>query len=221
MKDNRKRKEGGWLCKTCNEIFVTRKLLQQHFNQNPNHRTEGKNSSKRECPFCKEQRGSNHVKYCKENPNRVDCIGHTVSEETKAKIRLTASIKGTIGGKRHGSGRGKKGWYKGFFCDSSWELAFLIKILDNGIKPIRNNEGFEYLFEGKNRKYYPDFLIGDTYYEIKGRKRGAYDQQTKAKIAAFKHKLVIIDNVDIEPYINYATNKYGVNFTEVYEECKS
>ena len=42
------------------------------------------------------------------------------------------------GGLRHGSGRGKKGWYKGYWCDSTWELAWVIYQLDNGKVPVRN-----------------------------------------------------------------------------------
>ena len=43
-------------------------------------------------------------------------------------------IKHAPGGKRHGSGRGKKGWYKGYYCDSTWELAWVIYQLDHGVK---------------------------------------------------------------------------------------
>lgn len=54
------------------------------------------------------------------------------------------------GGLKEGTSRGKHGWYKGYWCDSSYELAFLIYCLDHKIKIERNREGFEYVFEGKN-----------------------------------------------------------------------
>jgi len=37
------------------------------------------------------------------------------------------------GGKRIGSGRGKSGWYKGYWCDSSWELAYVIYNIDHDV----------------------------------------------------------------------------------------
>ena len=46
---------------------------------------------------------------------------------------------------------GIKGWYKGFWCDSSWELAYVIYNLDHGIEFRRNTEKFEYEYCGKIR----------------------------------------------------------------------
>ena len=43
------------------------------------------------------------------------------------------------GGLRHGSGKGKKGWYKGIFCDSTYELVFVIYYKDHEI-PIKRSE---------------------------------------------------------------------------------
>lgn len=72
------------------------------------------------------------------------------------------------GGIRKGSSRGKSGWYKGYWCDSSWELAFVVYNLENDIIFQRNKMGFDYVFDNKNRKYYPDFLYSDgRYVEIK------------------------------------------------------
>lgn len=48
--------------------------------------------------------------------------GKKHSEETKNKWKENPNM----GGLRHGSGRGKKGWYKGFYCRSTWELAWLV-----------------------------------------------------------------------------------------------
>ena len=82
--------------------------------------------------------------------------GKHISEETKEKIRLSK-----CGGYKKGCGKGKKGWYKGYWCDSSWELAFVIYNLEHGIKFERNKQGFEYVFENKTYKYYPDFILGN------------------------------------------------------------
>jgi hypothetical protein len=133
------------------------------------------------------------------------------------KISKTAKQNGLSGGLRHGSGRGKKGRYKGFWCDSSWELAFVIWCLDNNKQLIRNLDYFNYEFEGKKHKYYPDFILDGVYYEIKGRKRGFYDEQTKAKISQFKKELIIIDNIEIKQYLNYVFQKYGKHFIDLYD----
>ena len=83
----------------------------------------------------------------------------------------------------------KYGTYKGFYCDSSWELAFVIYCLDHNIEFNRNNVGFDYLINNTIKKFYPDFIIGDTYYEIKG----GYDKNVYAKLANFPHKIILID----------------------------
>lgn len=60
------------------------------------------------------------------------------------------------GGYRKGSGFGKSGWFKGIWCDSSYELAWVIYNIDHNIQFIRNKEGFEYFKNGTSYKYYPD-----------------------------------------------------------------
>lgn len=72
------------------------------------------------------------------------------------------------GGKRHGSGRGKKGWYKGIFCDSSWELAFVIYYLDYNMHIERCTENRKYIWKGEEHIYIPDFITDDGIVEIKG-----------------------------------------------------
>ena len=53
-------------------------------------------------------------------------LGRKHTEETKKKC-------GKGGGYKPGSGRGKQGWYKGYWCDSSWELAFVMYCLYNNL----------------------------------------------------------------------------------------
>ena len=72
------------------------------------------------------------------------------------------------GGLRQGSGKGKKGWYKGIFCDSSWELAFChLENLDNNKNITRCTERRKYVYNGEEHIYIPDFVIDDTLYENK------------------------------------------------------
>lgn len=139
--------------------------------------------------------------------------GHKVSEETKKKISETCKKNKLSGGYRKGSGRGKKGIYKGYYCDSSWELAYVIYNLDHNIKFERNEELFPYEFNGEQHKYKPDFIEGDTYVEIKG----YFTEQVKAKERAFPFKLKYIDGEAILPYLKYVEQKYGKDFIKLYE----
>lgn len=134
------------------------------------------------------------------------------------KCSLSESLQGKVGGYRHGSGRGKKGWYKGYFCDSSWELAFVIYCLENGVKITRNYKGFEYKFEEKISKYYPDFIMEDgSFIEIKG----YMDSKNLEKINQFNFGILkIIGKKDIKLYIDYVKKKYGNNFISLYEGYK-
>lgn len=126
--------------------------------------------------------------------------------------------KKSSGGDRRGSGRGKSGWYKGYWCDSSWELAWVVYNLENSIPFDRNTIGYEYQFNGRKCKYYPDFIIGDTFYEIKGRlSYEKMDEKNKEKISQFKEKLIVLYKSDMCLYINYTTKKYGKNYTYLYD----
>lgn len=116
---------------------------------------------------------------------------------------------------RKGSSRGKCGWYEGYWCDSSWELAYVIYNLEHNIRFKRNKKGFNYFYKNKWRKYYPDFVIADKLYvEIKS----YIEETTLAKKQHFKGNLIIITKGKIEKYLNYCINKYGKNFINLYDK---
>jgi hypothetical protein len=155
----------------------------------------------------------------KNNPNLTG-KGSTPEIEDIRKKKISESMKKNplSGGLRKGSGRGKKGWYKGYWCDSSWELAWVIFNLDHNIKFERNNIGFEYKSKGRNRKYYPDFVINETYYEIKGRRSfEGLDEQNKEKINQFENNLIVLYLKDMKPYLDYTINKYGKDYIKLYK----
>lgn len=143
---------------------------------------------------------------------------HQHTEETKAKISKIMKEKGA-GGLRKGSGRGKKGWYKGYYCDSTWELAYVIYNLEHGISFSRNTKSFDYVFNGENKKYYPDFLLETgEYVEVKG----YYTKQFATKIEQFPKELslIVYDKIGIKPYLDYVINKYGKDFCSLYDDAK-
>jgi hypothetical protein len=118
------------------------------------------------------------------------------------------------GGLREGGGWGKQGWYKGYTCDSTWELAYIIWALDHGIEVRRNKIGYPYQWEGKTYRYYPDFLLpaSNELVEIKG----YMNPRTAAKLQAVK--VTLIDEQGIKPYLEYAQKKFNTkNLAEVYE----
>lgn len=117
------------------------------------------------------------------------------------------------GGIKPGTSRGKKGIYKGFKCDSSYELAFVIYCLEHNIKLERNTQGFDYKFENKDRKFYPDFIInGNEYVEIKN----YHSEITDAKISNFPHQIKIYYTETMDLFLNYAKQKYGKDFIKLY-----
>jgi endogenous inhibitor of DNA gyrase (YacG/DUF329 family) len=120
------------------------------------------------------------------------------------------------GGYREHSGTSKRGWYKGIFCGSSWELAWVIFQLDHGLKFERNHEGFKYEFNGKTHKYYPDFRADGEYIEIKGYKKDDVD----AKVSQFPadKKLKVMYKDDLKDIFDYVYSKYGKNLHELYGE---
>lgn len=100
----------------------------------------------------------------------------TCSKECKS-ILLSKTRKQQIADGKISSfgGRCKKIWYKSSMagrisCDGSWELAFAKWCDEHKIPFKRNRIGFKYWRSDKNREanYFPDFVIGDLYIEVKG-----------------------------------------------------
>lgn len=157
------------------------------------------------CPVCKTHLESNHVhlaykKYCSR-----ECFVYDQQNGWK----YTPKPKG---GLRKGSGKGKKGNYKGIQCDSTYELVWVIYNLDHNISFERNTKGFKYTHNGKNRVYYPDFIQDGAYIEIKG----FFRKKDKSKIKQFPQYLKILMEKDLKPYFEYVTTKYNVRREDLY-----
>lgn len=107
-----------------------------------------------------------------------------------------------------GTGRGKKGTYAGIYCQSSYELVFVIWHVDHKVMVKRSTKTVDYSYNGKKRKYRPDFEINGTTYEIKGYE----DALSKAKHRAAKsviENFIILSYEDLKKYINYVCKKYN------------
>ena len=134
--------------------------------------------------------------------------GKKHSEETKRKI--SDKMKGNHHCDIAKTGKGKKGWYKSFFCSSTYELAYVIYCLDHNIDIKRNTEYFTYEYEGKQHRYYPDFIVNGELIEIKGYHTNLVD--IKLKSVNKPIKILYYDNMK---YIfDYIYEKYGYKITK-------
>lgn len=136
----------------------------------------------------------------------------------KDKISKSMKRNPNSGGYRKGSGIGKSGKYNGIWCDSSWELAWVIFNIENGISFVRNTEKFGYLYKGIQYFYIPDFIVNGEYVEIKGRRNfNGLSGKDKEKIIQFKKPLTVLYENDMKKYIEYVISVYGIDFIRLYE----
>lgn len=139
------------------------------------------------------------------------CKNELLRQTTTAAVKLH-------GGNLNSTRNAKYGTYNGIECDSSYELAYVIYCIDHNISIKRNNQGFKYTYQGEPHIYYPDFIVNNTYIEIKN----YWTEQVQAKIDCFPKNLnyQIIYKNKIKKYINYCKKVYGNNFTELYDKDK-
>lgn len=150
-----------------------------------------------------------------------------MSEETKRKIgqahkgkKLSEAHKKLLSEKakklEYYKHKYKRGRYSGIWCDSSWELAYVVYNLEHGIAFERNRESFEYMYKGELHKYKPDFIENGVYVELKG----YVTDQVLAKEAAFTKPYKRLSETDMRIYLDYTIEKYGKKFWERLYENK-
>ena len=154
-----------------------------------------------------EDKGS--IGYC----GRKGACNSMASVETRKK--LSKSMRNVYAKKepRTHQYKTKSGYYKNIWCDSSWELAYLVYCLDHNFDISRTNDRFSYTYRDRVHSYFPDFYREDldTYIEIKG----YITDKDKSKFLQFPKNLEIIDSSKITEYYDYAVTKYGSNFWEI------
>lgn len=163
------------------------------------------------CPIC-----NNIIPYEKRKHK-------TCSKECGIKqMQITMKNKGhySIGGYVPFSCRSRHGYYKGIYCNSTYELAYLIYCLDHNIDIKRCDESFEYEYKGKKHRYHPDFIVNGEIIEIKNYYREINDIKMNAVNKPIKI-LYYDDLQDIFEYIsstyNKKYNKHNNNFYELYD----
>lgn len=166
------------------------------------------------CPIC-----GNVIPY--EKRKYKSCSNHCSKLlGTMTKKYLGSNLGG--GYRLNGHRKSYSGWYKGIWCDSTYELAYLIYCLDHDIDIKRCNESFEYEYEGKKHKYTPDFEINGELIEIKG----YYSPIVDVKIKSVDKSIKILYYDDMKDIFNYVAKRYNKkvyntgqnNFYELYDK---
>lgn len=139
----------------------------------------------------------------------------TPEKENLRRQKISESMKGNKNWMLNKTrGNGKKGWYHGIFCDSSWELAFVVYCIEHNLNIKRSDKRLEYNWNNETHIYIPDFETDSDIIEIKGRKT----KQSEEKHKQFPY-IKVIDKDLIIPYLQYVKNKYGEEFwKELYEK---
>lgn len=146
--------------------------------------------------------------------NRLRDI-HFCSDECKSKYFSKLAKSHNFGGYKPNSiKKHHHGNYHGIHCDSSWELAYLVYNLEHNIPIKRCNIKRTYIINGKQKKYFPDFIINDNQIiEIKG----YYDKGSKLKQEQ-NPDIIILFEKDLKEILNYVSTKYGNKFWEILYE---
>lgn len=142
------------------------------------------------------------------------CGGSIEHKKNKTKKYHAECWRKCSGGFKEGSSRGKSGWYNGYWCDSSWELAWVIYNLEHDIKFERNKIGFEYIFENKKSLFYPDFIVDGKYIEIKNYN----SSRLEAKLKFFPHHIDVLYKKELKIIFEYVIEKFGKNYISLYEK---
>lgn len=121
------------------------------------------------------------------------------------------------GGYRSGSGRAKSGYYKGFYCGSTWELCWLIFQLDHNKNVLR----FPGILEFDGIKYIPDFLQDGKIIEIKGYEdKISVDRKTEVA-QQNGYSVEVLRFEALKECFAYVKNTYNTSdFASLYDESK-
>lgn len=127
--------------------------------------------------------------------------GRQHTPESRRKIALT------VAGNTRGN-RSKKGYYKGMYCGSSYELAYVIYNLDHNIPFSKCDRYYEYEYNGEKHLYFPDFeLVDGTIVEIKGYHTELVDIKANA---VHDRPIKILYKKDLAEHLNYVFDTYNV-----------
>ena len=120
------------------------------------------------------------------------------------------------GPENKGGRNSHKGYYKGIWCDSTFELVWVIYNLEHNIPFERNIDAFQYIAaDGKSHNYYPDFKLSDNHYV---ETKNYLKDNDQYKINQFPHTLTILFEKDLKTQFDYVYQKYGKNLISLYDK---
>lgn len=123
---------------------------------------------------------------------------------------------GHLGGYREGTGKAKTGYYKGFYCGSTYELVWLIYQLDHG----RDVQRFPGMLQWNGVKYIPDFLQDGKIVELKGYWQKRVDE--KCEVARrCGYDIVVLYGDDLREEFRWVKEHYQYKrVEELYDDYK-
>ena len=141
--------------------------------------------------------------------------GHALTkekEELRRRKISEAAKRNHIGGFKLRSGRGHRGWYKDFFCSSTYELVYVIYNIDHNIKFNRCNRKYLYEYDGEQHYYHPDFELEDgSLVEIKG----YVTDKVKAKLNSVSDRPIkMLCEKDLKYAFDYVKENYSYSKLE-------
>ena len=182
-----------------------------------------KNKKRREsgslsCEYCGQSRSSFlglkiHETRCANNPLQKPKL---ISEETRKKIsnankgkkmtdenrlKVSEGMKRAVLKHPEAYTSSNRGRVKQIIIDDvklhgSWEVIFYTWAKENNLKPNRCLKGFDYFWNGKIRKYFPDFYLPDLnlYVEVKGYET----EQDREKWKQFPERIIVLRKNEIQ-----------------------
>ena len=159
------------------------------------------------CAFCGNpiDFDNRYRKYCSD-----ECFKNFMSIDRKQKFKDGKITYSNVRNKY------KYGTYKGISCDSSYELALVIYLIDNKIQFERNRTiSFPYEYNGSTHNFFPDFIVRNTYVELKNR----HSEETEAKCRCIPDNISfkILYGKDLKPVFDYVISKYGKDYIKLYD----
>lgn len=161
----------------------------------------------------------------------VDRYGKDEADKRQEKLRARLSSRAS--GKNNnmygkpspqGAGNGWKGWYREHYFRSLREVMFMIKMDDEGIAwaPGEKGNSIRYTFNGAERTYRPDFIVGNIMYELKPVKLHDTPNVVAKKEAAEAYCLArgmeyrLTDWVIVKSVIQVALDRGDIRFDRKY-----
>lgn len=138
------------------------------------------------------------------------------SAETRKRISnsVSAAIESVHRSTR--AGNAHHGWCGDIPYDSAFELSFILYNLYNKKDIKRCKEFFNYEFEGKQRRYFPDFVIDGQIYEVKGQ----FTEQDAAKLSQ-NPQVKLVPLSFIHDTMRFCERRYGKKFWELFQDKDS